>query len=100
IWDVIIDVRPDSATFGEWVGVELTAENHRALYVPPGFAHGFQTLVDDVEVFYQMSSVYVAAAQRGLRWNDPRFGITWPIESSILNERDANYPDFGTVALT
>ena len=97
IWDVIVDLRRGSATFGEWLGVELSAENRRSLYVPRGFAHGFQTLVDDVEVFYQMSTEYVPDAQRGARWDDAAFGIAWPIASPILNDRDASYPD---VALT
>lgn len=94
IWDVIVDLRPSSPTLGAWFGVELSAENRRALYVPRDFAHGFQTLVDDVEVFYQMSTDYVAGAQRGARWNDPAFGVEWPIASPILNQRDGAYPDF------
>jgi len=95
LWDVIVDLRPDSATYCEWFGVELTAENRRALYVPPGFAHGFQTLVNDVEVFYQMSAFYAADAQQGARWDDPAFGIEWPIRPPFLSERDATYPEFG-----
>ena len=97
LWDVIVDLRPDSATYCEWFGVELTAENRRALYVPPGFAHGFQTLVDDVEVFYQMSAFYAADAQQGARWDDPEFGIEWPIRPPFLSPRDATYPVFGPV---
>lgn len=93
IWDVIVDLRPGSATYGEWFGVELSADDHRAVYVPRDFAHGFQTLVDNVEVFYQMSTEYVPEAQRGARWDDPAFGIAWPIASPILNPRDAAYPD-------
>lgn len=94
LWDVIVDLRPDSPTFRCWFGVELTAENRRALYIPPGFAHGFQTLANDVEVFYQMSTFYVPEAQRGVRWDDPAFGIEWPIRPPFLSERDATYPDF------
>ena len=94
LWDVIVDLRPESATYCRWFGVELTAENHRALYIPRGFAHGFQTLVDDVEVFYQMSTSYVPDAQRGVRWDDPAFGIEWPILPPFLSERDATYPDY------
>ncbi len=94
IWDVVIDLRPESPSYAQWFGVELTAENRRALYVPDGFAHGFQTLVPDTEVFYQMSTPYAPDAQRGLRWNDPAFGITWPIEPPFMSERDATYPDF------
>ena len=94
VFDVIIDLRPDSATYLRPFGVELTAENRLALYIPKGFAHGFQTVVDDTEVFYHMSEVYVAAAGRGLRWNDPTFGVPWPIVPPILIARDATYPDF------
>jgi len=94
IWDAIVDLRPTSSTFRQWVGVELTAENHRQLYIPRGFAHGFITLVDATEVFYQMGGTYDAAASRGVRWNDPAFGITWPREVSVIIERDATYPDF------
>jgi len=94
LWDVIIDLRPGSATYCRWFAVELSAENRRALYIPQGFAHGFQTLVDDVEVFYQMSSFYVPDAQRGARWNDPAFGIEWPIRPPFLSDRDATCPDF------
>lgn len=94
LWDAIVDLRPDSPSHCRWVGVELTAENHRALYIPRGFAHGFQTLTDDVEVFYQMSAFYVPEAQRGVRWDDPAFGIEWPILPPFLSVRDATYPDF------
>jgi dTDP-4-dehydrorhamnose 3,5-epimerase len=94
LWDVIVDLRPDSATYCQWFGTELTAENRRALYVPARFAHGFQTLTDDVEVFYQMSACYAAEAQRGARWDDPAFGIQWPVRSPFLSARDAAYPDF------
>lgn len=94
IWDAIIDLRPGSPTLRQWIGVELTATNHRQLYIPEGFAHGFITLADDTEVFYQMGSVYNAEAARGVRWNDSAFGIRWPREVSVIIERDANYPDF------
>jgi dTDP-4-dehydrorhamnose 3,5-epimerase len=94
LWDVIVDLRTGSATFGRWFGFELTADNRRALYIPVGMAHGFQTLQDDVEVFYQMSAYYVAEAQRGVRWDDPAFGVDWPIRPPVLSERDATYPDF------
>jgi dTDP-4-dehydrorhamnose 3,5-epimerase len=94
LWDVIVDLRSGSPTFGRWFGVELTADNRRALYIPTGFAHGFQTLVDDVEVFYQMSTFYVPDAQRGARWDDPAFGIEWPLRPPFLSARDASYPDF------
>jgi dTDP-4-dehydrorhamnose 3,5-epimerase len=94
IWDAIIDLRPDSATFKQWVGVELTGQNRRQLYIPEGFAHGFITLADDSEVLYQMGNVYNAAASRGVRWDDPAFGIAWPREVALIIERDATYPDF------
>jgi dTDP-4-dehydrorhamnose 3,5-epimerase len=94
LWDAIVDLRPDSPTYCRWFGAELTAENRRALYIPQGFAHGFQTLTDDVEVFYQMSAFYVPEAQRGVRWDDSAFGIDWPIRPPFLSDRDATYPDF------
>jgi len=95
IYDVIIDLRADSPTFKQWVGVELSAGNRLMLYVPKDFAHGFQTLEDETEVFYQMSSPYVPDSGRGVRWNDPAFGIDWPApEAKIINERDQNYSDF------
>lgn len=93
IFDVIVDVRPDSPTYLQHVGVELTAANHRQLYIPPGFAHGFQTLADGCEVHYQMSQFYAPDAQRGLRWDDPSLAITWPIAPPLVNERDGAYPD-------
>lgn len=93
IYDVIIDLRPESPTFKQWIAVELTAENRRMLYVPEGFAHGFQTLEDNTEVFYQMSEFYHPECARGVRWDDPAFGIEWPIITPILSERDRSYPD-------
>ena len=94
IFDVAVDLRKQSPTFRRWFGVELTAENRRALYVPPGCAHGFQTLSDDTEVLYMISVPYVAAAARGVRWNDAAFGIEWPIANPTLSPRDRDYPDF------
>ena len=94
IYDVIIDLRPSSATFKKHFAVELSAENGRMLYIPEDFAHGFQTLQDDTEVFYQMAQRYSAEHARGLRWNDPTFGIAWPKGERIIIERDRNYPDF------
>ncbi len=91
IYDVIIDIRPASATFSQWIGVELTQENRLMLYVPPGFAHGFQTLVDGSEVFYQMSEFYAPTYARGLRWNDPAFAIRWPQPVSVIAARDQQY---------
>jgi dTDP-4-dehydrorhamnose 3,5-epimerase len=94
IYDVIVDVRHDSATFRQWVAVELTAENRRMLFVPKGFAHGFKTLSENSEVFYQMSEFYMQEAARGIRWNDPALAIVWPPGEPILSERDLSYPDF------
>lgn len=95
IYDVIIDLRPDSSTFKQWTGAELSAENRLMLYVPQGFAHGFQTLADDTEVFYQVSEYYAPETAGGVRWNDPAFAIRWPErEQVILNERDRTYPDY------
>jgi dTDP-4-dehydrorhamnose 3,5-epimerase len=95
IYDVIIDLRPASTSFKQWLGVELTDGNARMLYVPAGLAHGFQTLVDDTEVSYQVSTYFEPASGRGVRWNDPAFGIEWPeIERRTIISRDRNYPDF------
>jgi dTDP-4-dehydrorhamnose 3,5-epimerase len=94
IYDVIIDLRPDSATLAQWIAVELTTKNHRMLYVPEQFAHGFQTLEDDTEVFYQMSQLYMPDSARAVRWNDPVFAIRWPEGPRILSERDKSHPDF------
>jgi dTDP-4-dehydrorhamnose 3,5-epimerase len=90
-YDVIIDLRPVSPTFKQWVSVELTAENRRAVYIPEGFAHGFQTLADNTEVFYQMTESYHPECARGLRWDDPTFGIVWPIEYPSISEKDSGF---------
>jgi len=92
IFDVLVDLRRDSSTFGKWEGFELSGENHRQLYVPGGFAHGFQCLTDNCEVFYQMSEFYVAGLARGLRWNDPAVGIRWPLAEGIVSARDRELP--------
>ena len=94
IYDVIIDLRPESPAFRRHLGIVLAAEDYKMLYVPEGFAHGFQSLEDNSEVFYQMSEVYAPQHARGVRWNDPSFGIEWPIPDPIMLERDRNYPDF------
>jgi dTDP-4-dehydrorhamnose 3,5-epimerase len=94
IHDVIIDLRPSSSTFKKHFGVELSARNRKMLYIPEEFAHGFQTLEDDTEVFYQMSQFYSAEHSRGVRWDDPAFGISWPSGERIIIERDRTYPDF------
>jgi len=90
IYDVAVDLRPDSLTHKQWMAVELTEDNRRALYIPAGCAHGFQTLEDNSEVFYQMSEVYHPECARGLRWNDPVFGIQWPSETLVASARDSS----------
>ena len=94
IFDVIIDARPDSPTFKQHFSVELNAVNRLALYIPPGLAHGFLTLVDDSEILYLMSDFYAPELQRNLRWNDPAFGIDWPFEPLHIKARDAENPDW------
>jgi dTDP-4-dehydrorhamnose 3,5-epimerase len=94
LYDVALDLRPDSPTYKKWVAAELTAENRRAFSIPEGCAHGFQTLADDTEVFYQISAPYVPDAARGVRWDDPAFGIEWPLPVSVISERDAQYASF------
>jgi len=92
IYDVIIDLRPESSTFKQWVAVELTAENRKMLYIPEDMAHGFQTLVDNTEVFYQMSEFYHSESATGLRWDDPEFKIEWLIkEDLVISEKDMSY---------
>ncbi len=93
IYDVIIDLRPASPTFKQWIAVELTAENCKMLYIPEDFAHGFQTLADNTEVFYQMSEFYHPECARGIRWNDPMFEIEWPLPEITLSAKDNSYPD-------
>ncbi len=100
IFDVAVDLRFRSATFRSWVGVELSAENRLALYVPEGCAHGFLTLSDDVEVAYQISAPYLAEAARGVRFDDPAFGIVWPGEIVVINHRDRAYPDYVEAEVT
>jgi dTDP-4-dehydrorhamnose 3,5-epimerase len=94
IYDVIIDLRPDSSTFKQWISLEMTSENKKMIYIPEHFAHGFITLEDNTEVFYQMSEFYAPDFARGIRWNDPVFSIQWPIEPVTLSEADRNFPDF------
>lgn len=98
IYDVIVDLRPDSNTFKQWTGVELAAEKRKMFYIPKGFAHGFLTLIDQTEVFYQMSEFYHPESARGIRWDDPSFQIHWPTELQIISERDRQYPDFSRKA--
>jgi len=94
VYDVVIDLRPDSATFKQHVAAELSSENGKMLYVPEGFAHGFQTLRDETEVFYQISQLYSPEHARGVRWDDPAFGIAWPSDSRTILDRDRSYADF------
>ena len=94
ICDVIIDLRRESVTYKQHVSEVLSSDNYKALFIPEGFAHGFQTLEDNCEVFYQMSAFYSPKHQRGLRYNDPAFRISWPIEATVISDRDRNYEDF------
>lgn len=91
IYDVAVDLREESPTRYRWVAAELTADNHRMLYIPEGFAHGYQTLADDTEIFYQMSEYYHPESARGLRWDDSRLGIEWPLPVTVMSERDAKF---------
>lgn len=94
IFDVIVDLRPNSPTHAQWLGVELTPDNHRMLYIPEGFAHGFQTLADESEVYYQISADFQPHSARGARWNEPRFDIRWPLDVTVISARDQNFPDY------
>jgi dTDP-4-dehydrorhamnose 3,5-epimerase len=94
IFDVIVDLRPDSPTYKRWLGVELTADNRRSLYVPEGFGHGYMTLEDTTEVMYQVTAYYTPGAEGGLRYDDPAFGIQWPLPVAVISEKDASWPDF------
>ena len=94
IYDVIIDLRPSSPTFRQHMAEILDADNRKMLYVPEGFAHGFITLEDNTEVFYQMSEMYSSQLAKGIRWNDPAFGVLWPLAPSVISDRDRNFPDF------
>ena len=94
IYDVVVDLRPDSPTFKQWIAVVLTAEKRNLVYVPEHCGHGFLTLEDETEVFYQISEFYNPEAARGFRWNDPAFQIVWPGRVEVISERDRTYPDF------
>ncbi|MCJ7515966.1 MAG: dTDP-4-dehydrorhamnose 3,5-epimerase [Dehalococcoidia bacterium] len=94
VCDVILDLRPNSPTYRKWFAAELTAENHKMLYVPEGFAHGFQTLEDNAVVYYQVSEFYKPECERGVRWDDTAFGIKWPIKNYIISIKDRQFPDF------
>jgi dTDP-4-dehydrorhamnose 3,5-epimerase len=95
IFDVAIDLRPESSTYKDWIGVELTADNYKMLYVPENFAHGYQTLTENTGVFYQVSQFYSPDHERGISWNDPLFGIQWPIaDDVVISEKDHSWPDY------
>lgn len=94
IYDVIVDIRPNSPTYCQWFGVELSENGNRCLYVPEGFAHGFITLTDNANVHYQISTPYAPESASGLRWNDAAFSIEWPIKPKVMSEKDRSYPDF------
>ena len=94
VWDVAVDIRPNSPTFGRWASVELSVQNRNLFYIPPGCAHGFQTLEDDTEVLYLCSNYYTAEWERGIRWNDPFFAISWPMTPTVLSEKDQNHSLF------
>jgi dTDP-4-dehydrorhamnose 3,5-epimerase len=94
IVDVLLDLRRDAPTFGRWIIDELSRENGRALFIPPGVAHGFITLEDETDVLYQMSEPYDALSARGIRYDDPAFGIAWPATPTVISDRDRTYPDY------
>jgi dTDP-4-dehydrorhamnose 3,5-epimerase len=96
IYDVALDLRPGSPTFKQWISVELTADNRKMLYIPEGLAHGFQTLADDTEVFYQISEFYHPESARGVRWDDPAFAIEWPLPVAAVSQGDLSHPRWGT----
>lgn len=94
IWDIAVDLRQNSPTYKNWTGVTLSAENRSWFYIPPGCAHGFQTLEDDVEIIYLCSHYYSPKTELGLRWNDSAFSISWPLEATVISEKDRHHPDF------
>jgi len=94
IYDVVLDLRPESPTYKDWIGFVLSSTNRQMVYVPERCAHGFLTLEDDTEVFYQMSEFYDSGSSRGVRWNDPAFGITWPENVEVISQRDNAYRNF------
>ncbi|MFQ6611076.1 MAG: dTDP-4-dehydrorhamnose 3,5-epimerase [Fidelibacterota bacterium] len=96
IFDVIVDLRPDSKTYLKWFGTELSAENYKSLYIPVNFAHGFQTLTDDAEIFYLVSQYYHPESSTGLRYDDPAIGISWPLGVTEISGKDSSWPDIMT----
>jgi dTDP-4-dehydrorhamnose 3,5-epimerase len=100
IYDAIVDLRPESPTFLQWIGVELSAGNRKMLYVPEGFGHGFQTLEDETDVFYQVTQFYTPGAEGGIRWDDPAIGVQWPeVERRLISEKDRSWPPMSTVQI-
>lgn len=99
LFDVVVDLRRESPSYGRWAGVELSADNHRALYVPEGCAHGFQTLVEDTEAFYLVSDFYAPEAEGGLSWRDPEVGIDWPLPPTMISPKDAAWPPLQDIKL-
>jgi dTDP-4-dehydrorhamnose 3,5-epimerase len=95
IYDVIIDLRPDSPTYKQWLGIELSSDNYQMLFVPEGFAHGFQTLNDNTEVTYQVSQFYTPGSERGIKWNDDAFMLKWPLDVTVISDKDESWPAFG-----
>jgi len=96
IFDVVLDIRADSESYGKWYGAELTSSNHHMLFVPPGCAHGYLTLEANTEVYYLVSEYYSPGAEQGIRWNDPQFQIDWPIKNDlVMSDKDQVWPDFG-----
>jgi dTDP-4-dehydrorhamnose 3,5-epimerase len=94
VYDVVVDLRPESLTFRQWCAIELTTDNRKMIYVPEGFAHGFETLEDRSEIFYQVSEYHTPANERGIRWNEPAFKIEWPFEPEVISARDRAHADF------
>lgn len=94
MFDVVVDLRPDSPSFRAWEGFEITADDHRMVYAPPGTAHGYMTLTDEAEVSYLVSAFYAPGAEGGVRWNDPAFNIVWPLAPTVLSDKDQNWPNF------
>lgn len=94
IYDVMVDLRPESPTFLQWFGIELSDDNYKMVYVPENFAHGFISLVDNCEVYYPVTQFYTPGAERGIRWNDPSLKIEWPVPVEVVSEKDKNHPDF------
>ena len=93
-WDVIVDLRPDSPTYLRWEGFEISRDNGRAVFVPTGFGHGFQTLTDDVDIFYQVTAFYAPECERGVRFDDPAIGIDWPVPVTVVSDKDRTWPDY------